>query len=243
MNLFLEAFAWLFAPDQFSGPGSIPQRIGEHLFYTVIAFGIAVVIAVPAGYAIAHTGRGRQWAVALSGAARALPSFGLILLLVMIVGVLQVPLAVVIAFVLLAIPSILAGAYAGIEAIDRATVDAARALGMSEWQILVRVEAPLGLPLLIAGMRSGVLQIVATATLAAYVGLGGLGYGIIQGLALRRFDQMLGTALVIVALALLIDSAFGALQHLTSPRGVRTPSGPPRSRGMRAGEPAASAAS
>ena len=181
---------------------------------------IAAVIAVPAGYLIGHTGRGREIAVGISGAARALPSFGLILLLVILIGVTRKSEAAYIAFVLLAIPSILAGAYAGIEAVDRRVVDAARAVGMTEWQILVRVEIPLGLPLLIGGLRAATLQVVATVTLAAYIGLGGLGLPIIAGLALRRFDQMLGAAIVIVALALLLDGAFALVERLVVPRGV-----------------------
>ena len=220
MNLFAEALAWLFSPDRLAGSSPIPLRLGEHLFFTFIAVVIAALIAIPIGYLIGHTGRGREIAVGLSGAARALPSFGLIILLVLLIGVLLTPAAALIAFVILGIPSILAGAYAGIEAIDRRTIDAARAVGMTEWQILFKVEIPLGLPLLIAGLRAATLQVVATVTLAAYVGLGGLGIYIISGLALRRFDQMLGAALLIAALALVLDVLFAVLQRVVVPRGV-----------------------
>lgn len=220
MELFADALAWLFSPDRLEGSGALTVRIGEHLFYTAISVLIAAVIAIPIGYLIGHTGKGRDVAVAISSAARALPSFGLILLLVLLFGVLQVPIAAVVAFVLLAIPSILAGAYTGIQAIERDTIDAARAIGMTEWQLLWKVEIPLGLPLLIGGLRNGVLQVVATVTLAAYVNLGGLGYDILQGLPLRRFDQMLGSAIVIMVLALVIDAVFGLVQRLAVPRGV-----------------------
>lgn len=220
MELFLDALNWLFSPERLEGSGAITVRIGEHLLYTVTSVLIAAVVAIPIGYLIGHTGKGREVAVAISGAARALPSFGLILFLVLLIGVLQVPLAATIAFVLLAIPSILAGAYTGIQAIDRHTIDAARAMGMTEWQILWKVEAPLGLPLLIGGLRSGALQVVATVVLAAYVRLGGLGYDILQGLNLRRYDQMLGSAIVIMVLALVIDGLFGLLQKFAVPQGV-----------------------
>lgn len=220
MDLFVDALAWIFSAERLEGSNTLPGRIAEHLGFTAISVLIASAIAIPAGYLIGHTGKGREVAVAISGAARALPSFGLILLLVLMVGVVRVSLAAIIAFVLLAIPSILAGAYTGIQAIDRQTVDAARSVGMTEWQILFKVEIPLGLPLLIGGLRSGVLQVVATVTLAAYVGLGGLGYDIIQGLNLRRYDQMLGSAIVVIALALLLDAVFGLLQTLVVPRGV-----------------------
>ncbi len=220
MNLVLDALAWIFSPERL-GSGGIPERLGQHLWFTMLAFVLASAIAVPLGYLIGHTGRGREIAVAISGAARALPSFGLILLLVLLIGVLQLAAAVTAALVILAIPSILAGAYAGLEAIDRRTVDAARAVGMTEWQVLTRVEIPLGLPLLLSGMRNGVLQIVATATLAAYVGLGGLGFDIIQGIAVRNYAQTLGGAILVVALALLLDAVFAVLERLAVPRGVR----------------------
>lgn len=221
MTAFGDAIAWLMDWSRWVGPGGLWERTGEHLWFTALSLLIAILIAVPLGYLIGHTGRGRDLAVAVSGAARALPSFGLILLLVLLVGVMRVPLAAVTAFVLLAIPSILAGAYTGIQAIDRNTVDAARATGMTEWQILWRVEAPLGLPLLMGGIRSATLQIVATVVLAAYVNLGGLGYGIVQGLNLRRLDQMLGSAILIVVLALVLDAAFALIQRFAVPRGTR----------------------
>ena len=220
MNLFSQAMAWLFAPERYVGADSLPIRIGEHLFYTFISVIIVAIIAIPLGYFIGHTGKGRDIAIGVSGAARAIPSFGLILLLVLLIGVTQKPLAAFVAFVLLGIPSVLAGAYSGLEAIDRRVIDSARAVGMTEWQILWKVEIPLGLPLLIGGLRSATLQIVATVTLAAYIGLGGLGGYIIAGLALRRFDQMLGAALVIVALALVLDGLFALAERLVVPRGV-----------------------
>lgn len=226
MDLLIDAWAWIFSPDRLGGSAPLPRTIGEHVWYTFVSLLIAAAIAVPTGWAIGHTGRGRELAVGIAGAARAIPSFGLILLLVLVIGVTRKPEAAIVTFVLLAIPSILAGAYAGIEAIDRGVIDAARAMGMTRWQLLWRVEVPLGLPLLIGGLRSAALQVVATVVIAAYVGLGGLGLYIFQGIALRRFDQMLGSALVIVALALLIDAAFALLQRVAVPRGVtahRTP--------------------
>ena len=220
MNLFADAIAWIFSPDRLTDNIPLPELIAQHLFYTFVSVLIAAAIAIPIGYLIGHTGKGREIAVGISGAARAVPSFGLILLLVLVIGVTQKPLAAFIAFVLLAIPSILAGAYAGIEQVDRRTVDAARAVGMTEWQILFKVEIPLGLALLIGGLRAATLQVVATVTLAAYIGLGGLGLPIIAGLALKRFDQMLGASLIIVTMAIVLDGLFALLQHFVVPRGV-----------------------
>jgi len=220
MDIIAQALAWLVDPNQYQGPGSLPQRVLEHLFFTGVSVGVAGLIAIPLGYFIGHTGRGRVWLVGLTGAARALPSFGLILLLVLLFGVSHREWAAVIALVLLAIPPLLAGAYSGVHQIRSSVIDAARAQGMTETQILLRVEVPLSLPLVLSGLRSAVLQVVATATLVAYVGLGGLGYGIIQGIPLRRFDQTFGTALVIVALALALDAALAFATRVATPRGV-----------------------
>lgn len=221
MNLFLDAWLWLADPLNWQGPGSIPVRIAEHLFYVLIAVFAAAVVAIPVGWLIGHTGRGRELAVGISGAARALPTFGLLYLFVMLAGVRLAGPSAVLVLVLLAIPPILAGAYAGLEVIDRRTIDAARSMGMTEWQILWKVEVPLGLPLLLGGLRSATLQVVATATLAAYVNLGGLGLPIIQGIALRDYDRMLGAAILVILLALLFDALFAVLERFAVPRGVR----------------------
>lgn len=222
MNLIVQALEWIFAPEQWQGAGGITTLPGQHLLFTIVAVFLAAIVAIPAGWAIGHTGKGREIAVAAAGVARAVPSFGLLILLVLILGVLHKPEAAMVAFVVLAIPSLLAGAYTGFEAIDRKTIDAARAMGMTEWQILCRVEIPLGLTLLVGGIRSAILQVVATVTIAAYVNLGGLGLPIITGLNLRRFDMVLGGALVVAALALLIDLLMALAQKSTVPRGLNS---------------------
>ena len=220
MNVFVDAFAWIFSPERLSGSLPLPLAVGQHLAFTFGAVAIAALIAIPLGWLIGHTGRGREIAVALSGAARALPSLGLVVLLVLVLGVVHKTEAAMVAFVLLAIPSILAGAYAGFEAIDRTVIDAGRAVGMTGWQVLWKIEVPLGLPLLIGGLRSATLQVVATVTIAAYVGLGGLGFFIIQGIQIRSFPQILGSSLIVVVLALALDGLFALLQRLVVPRGV-----------------------
>lgn len=230
MNLFSEALAWLFSPDRWVGPYALPVLSGQHIYYTVVSVVIAALIALPLGWLIGHTGKGREVAVAVSGAARAIPSFGLMVLLVLILGVLRIPEAAVITFVLLAIPSLLAGAYTGLEAIDRRVLDSARSMGMTEWQVFWKVEVPLGLPLLVGGIRAALLQVIATVTIAAYVNLGGLGWPIIQGIPLRKFDQVLGGAILVAVLALAVDLIFALLQHAAVPAGVRAPTTTRRSR-------------
>ncbi|AMM22448.1 ABC transporter permease [Frondihabitans sp. PAMC 28766] len=221
MNFVGSALQYIFTPGNWASTVANPigARLGEHLWYTLLSLAIATVIAMPIGLLIGHTGRGRQVAVLVSGGARALPTLGVITLLAVIIGVgLRAPL---ISFVILAIPSILAGAYSGLEAVDRQTVDAARAMGMTEWQILTQVEVPLGLPLIIGGLRSATLQIVATATLANYVGALGLGSFIFLGLGNNDYTTMLVGAILVVALAIAFEIVYSVVQRLVIPAGVR----------------------
>lgn len=221
MNFFVQAFQFIATPSNWGSSAANPigDRLVEHLWYTLLALVIASVIAIPIGLAIGHTGRGRAAAVLISGGARALPTLGVITLLAVLIGVgLRAPL---IAFVILAIPSILAGAYSGLESVDRKTIDAARAMGMTEWQILTQVEIPLGLPLLIGGLRSATLQIVATATLANYVGAGGLGIFIFLGLGNNDYVSMLTGAILVVVLAIVLEIIYSIIQRLVVPAGVR----------------------
>lgn len=220
MNLLSDALKWLVAPEQWEGKDGLAVLLGQHLLFTFISVVIAGAISIPVGWAIGHTGKGREIAVGAAGIARAVPSFGLLILLVLLLGVTHKPEAAVLAFVVLAIPSLLAGAYTGFEAIDRKTIDAARAMGMTEWQILFQVEIPLGLSLLVGGIRAAVLQVVATVTIAAYVNLGGLGLPIITGLNLRRFDMVLGGALLVAVVALLLDMLLAIGQKAAVPRAL-----------------------
>jgi osmoprotectant transport system permease protein len=218
MNYLLEAFAWILDPSHYGGENGIDTRIVEHL---LISFGVVLVaalIAIPLGYAIGHTGRGRAAAIGLSGGIRALPTLGLLILIALGVGIgLTAPF---IALVVLAIPSILAGAYSGFEAVDRRTIDAARSVGMTEWQIVGRVEVPLGLPLLIGGLRLATLQVIATATLADYVGGGGLGHFLFLGLKTNDYPQVLAGSIVVILLAIVSELLFSVIQRLVVPAGV-----------------------
>ena len=217
-NPFLDSLDWLGDPLRWSGPDGIPLRTLEHLGYTALGVLVAALLAVPIGLYVGHTGRFKGLAVAAAGAARALPTLGLVTLFALLVGIgLTAPL---LSFVILAIPSLLAGAYSAVESADPATVDAARAQGMTEWQILTRVELPLGMPLLVGGVRGATVQVVATAMLAAYVGSGGLGRYIFQGLGSQDYPQMIAGSLLVIVLALVLDLALLLLQRATAPRGT-----------------------
>ncbi|MDF2554459.1 MAG: ABC-type proline/glycine betaine transport system, permease component [Microbacterium sp.] len=233
MNLVWEAFAWIFGGDPGGAMAPIPVATLQHLAYTAASVAVAALIAVPLGWYIGHTGKGRELAIGVSGAARAIPSFGLLILLTLLLGVLHKPEAAVITFVVLAIPSLLAGAYTGFEAVDRRVIDAGRAMGMTEWQILWRIEVPLGLPLLVGGFRAAALQVAATVTIAAYIGLGGLGQYIITGLALQRLPVIIGGAVLVAVLALVLDALFALLQHAVVPKGVKASASATASTSMR----------
>jgi osmoprotectant transport system permease protein len=211
-----KAFRWLGQSSRYDGPNGIDNRTLQHLGISVYVLIIAALIAIPIGLAIGHTGRGGR-IVAFAGGVRALPTLGLITLVALNVGIgLRAP---VVALVVLAVPSILAGAYAGVQSIDRRTIDAARAIGMSEWQILRKVELPLGRTLLIGGLRSASLQVIATATLADYVGGGGLGRFIFLGLKTNDYPQMLAGSILVIGLAIVSETAFTVLLRVTRVRG------------------------
>lgn len=216
MNLFGDALA--FIASHLSGPTGVLQRIADHLLYSGLSIGLALAIALPIGLAVGHTGRGRNVVVAISSATRALPSLGLLYFVVLLMGLGLEPLVIVLVF--LAVPPILAGAYAGLEAVDRQTIDAARGIGLSEWQILWRVEVPLALPIILGGIRSAVLQVIATATIGAYFGLTGLGRFLVEGLAAQDYSIALAGAILVAVLAAVVDGVLALTQLLVTPRGV-----------------------
>ncbi len=222
MSVISQAVGWLSESSHWSGDDGVPHRLVEHLGYTAETVVIAGLIAIPIGLWIGHTGHFRSLAVGLTGALRALPTLGLLTFMVILVGIGLAP--AIISLVVLSIPPLLAGAYAGLESVDRQTIDAARAIGMTERQILIKVEVPLALPLIVGGIRSATLQVLATATVAAYIGLGGLGRYIIDGQAVQDYPQMLAGSFLVVALALVIDGTFAGLQKLAVGSRPLTPS-------------------
>lgn len=212
MDLLLQAFAWLADPVSWTRDGGVLQRLGEHLAVTVGVLAVAAVIALPVGILIGHTRRGTTVIALIAGAARAIPTLGLLTLLGLALGIgLGAPL---IALIVLAVPSLLAGAYAGVQAVDARTVDSARAIGMTEAQIIRSVELPLAAPVILGGIRSATLQVVATATLAAYTSDTGLGRYIFAGLKSRNYPELIAGSLLVVVLALLLDGGFVVLPRL-----------------------------
>jgi osmoprotectant transport system permease protein len=212
MNLFADALDWLADPANWSGPSGIQQRLVEHLAITGVVMCVAALIALPLGILVGHTRRGRGTVVALTSGVRAIPTLGLLTILALNLGIGLV--APVLALIVLAIPPLLAGAYSGIESVSPAAVDASRGVGMTEWQLVARVEVPIALPVIVGGLRSATLQVVATATLAAYVADAGLGRFLFSGLKSREYSEMLGGAILVAVLALVLEVALASLQRL-----------------------------
>ncbi|MCZ2403282.1 ABC transporter permease [Paenarthrobacter sp. Z7-10] len=220
-NPLIQGSEWLIDPENWEGANGIPARVVEHLGYSGLTLLIAVVIAVPIGLYVGHTGRGRVVVIALAGVLRALPTLGVLTLFVLLAGLGLMP--PIWALVLLAIPPILAGTFAGISSVSRDTVDAARSMGMTEPQILFRVEVPNGLSVIFGGCRAAVLQVVATVAVVAYINLGGLGRYLIDGLSVSDYGRVFGGAIVIAALAIVIDSVLAGLQRLALSPGLKEP--------------------
>lgn len=217
----LNYFGYLFdgANWQLSGDSSIPERLAQHVGYTLAALAIGALIALPLGLLIGHTNRGAFIAIGLGNLGRSLPTFGLVLLLVTFLGVYIWP--VLLALIVLAIPPILAQTYAGIRSVDRAAVDAAVGMGMRPLQVLFQAEVPMALPLIISGLRNALLQVTATATIAAYASFGGLGRLLIDGLNRNQYDQVLAGAIMVAALAITLDYVSAAVERVVVSPGVR----------------------
>jgi osmoprotectant transport system permease protein len=218
--LFLQAIQWILDGSHWAEvnyQAGIAGLLGSHLLLSVLAVLCTAIVGLPIGLFIGHTGKGRGGAVVVANVVRAIPTLGLLAILLLVS--LAYPPAVLV-FVLLGIPPVLAGAYAGLESIDRRTIDAARAVGMTEWQILFTVELPLAAPLILGGLRSATLQIIASVTLVSNFGFDSLGNFILGGLSTYDYVQMTAGAILVTGLALVVDGLLGLLQRSVAPRGV-----------------------
>jgi osmoprotectant transport system permease protein len=218
MTVVNEVIAWLTDPAQWSGPDGIPVRTLQHLWYSLLATVIAGAIALPIGVFIGHTGRGAVFAINLTNLGRAIPSLGIIILVFTLVGFGIVP--VLVALIALAVPPIVTNSYIGVRSVDRDVREAAEGMGMRGRQVLWEVELPVATPLIMAGIRTSAVQVVATATLAAFVGLGGLGRYLIDGLSQRDLAQVVGGAILVAVLSLLTELVLGRVQTLVVSEGL-----------------------
>ncbi|HEX7212177.1 MAG TPA: ABC transporter permease subunit [Propionibacteriaceae bacterium] len=210
----MNIFSYLTDPANWEGPAGIWNLLLQQLAYTAASVAIAAAIAIPLGIFIGHTGRGSFLVIGVSNAARAIPTLGLLVLVVLLLGTGVGPIIGVLA--VLALPSILTATAAGIHGADPEAVHAGRAIGLSERQVVSKVEWPLALPLVISGLRSSTLQVVATATVAAYSSGEGLGRLLITGNATRDYPQMFAGAFMVAVLAVVLDILLGGVGWLAS---------------------------
>jgi osmoprotectant transport system permease protein len=215
-SILTEFTEYVSDPATWTAPGGLLQRVVEHSVYTVVALLIAAAIALPVGLLIGHTDRGSFLALNLANGARAIPTTGVLVFLALAIAIGVGP--VMVALVILGIPPILASTYAGIRNVDPDVVDAAKGMGMTGREVLWGVEVPIAIPLVFSGIRAATLQIVSTATIAAYVGLGGIGRPLFDSIQLREYGQAMATALLVAALAITFDLLLAALT-----RGVVSP--------------------
>ncbi|MFF4956260.1 ABC transporter permease [Streptomyces sp. NPDC001222] len=219
MNVLHFVNAFFSDSAHWHGYDGIPHRLLEHVRYSLIALAIAAAIGLPIGLITGHTGRGGNTLALIATAARALPSFGLLVLMFILLGFGLLP--VMIPLVVLAVPPILVTTYEAVRSVDPSPVDAARGMGMTEPRILFQVEVPVALPLILSGLRSAAIQIVSTATIAAYVSLGGLGRYIVDGLYQRDYEKVVGGATLVAVLALVTLGGFWAVARTAVSPGVR----------------------
>lgn len=224
MNLVTQTVAWLTDPAHWSGPDGISTRLAEHIGISAVSMLVAIAIALPAGLYIGHTRRGVTVAVVMANIGRAVPSLALIGLIVPITQSLDPNLGfslypTLLAMSILAIPPILLNAFAGVSEVDADLVEAARGMGFRERQILGEVEIPLALPVILGGIRSAAVQVIATATLGAIFGLGGLGRLIVDGIAQNDNGQLFGGVFLVALLALAAEGSLALAQRLSAARG------------------------
>ncbi|HEX9549485.1 MAG TPA: ABC transporter permease [Candidatus Limnocylindrales bacterium] len=231
MDVLTSTLAWLLDPGHWSGTDGIPTRIVEHLAISIVSLAAAGVIALPVGALIGHTGRGGTLAVNLANLGRAVPSYAILVIVLPPAlqlastfgydpsfGLSEIPTFT--AMFLLAIPPILINTYGGLREVDRDLVEAARGMGLRERQILFRLEVPLALPVIVGGIRTAAVQVVATATLGAVVAYGGLGRYIIDGIARRENDRLFAGVVLVAILALTAEGLLALAQRRLTPRGV-----------------------
>ncbi|MFF8709862.1 ABC transporter permease [Streptomyces sp. NPDC015184] len=217
MGVLGEAWTWLTTGANWSGEGGVSHRLGEHLYVSGVALVLACAIALPTGLYLGHIGKGGALAVNISNVGRAIPVFA-VLSLFMVSPLRNAGYApTIIALVLFAVPPLLTNAYVGMTEVDRSVIEAARGMGMSGRQLFARVELPLAHPMIMTGLRSAAVQVVATATIAALAGLGGLGRIITAGFNTYNTPQVVAGALLVAVLALLVEAVLMGLDRLLSP--------------------------
>jgi osmoprotectant transport system permease protein len=219
MSFLAKVAAWFADPANWQGSAGIPTRLIEHIEISAEAVAIGALIALPAGIALGHYGRFGNLAINLSNVGRAVPSFALLVIAFQVFGLGNLP--IIVALTALAVPPMLTNAYVALSEVDPDIKEAARGMGYRQLPQLLRVELPLAVPLLMAGIRTSAVQVVATATLAAEIAGGGLGRFIIDGYAQQIYTEVFAGAVLVGLLALATELGLSGLERLLAPRGMR----------------------
>ncbi len=210
---------WLADPAHWRGSDGIPTRLAEHLHLSIESVAIGALIALPVGIALGHYGRFGTLAINISNIGRAIPSFGFLVIAFQVFGLGDLP--IILALTALAIPPMVTNSYVALREVDPDVKEAVRGMGYRELAQVLRVELPLAVPLIMAGVRTSAVQVVATATLAALIAGGGLGRYIIDGLATQDYVKTAAGALLVAALALATEVSLSSLERVLVPRGIR----------------------
>jgi len=219
MSFLADVVRWFTTAAHWQGTNGIPHRLSEHLFMSAAAMVAAGAVAVPAGIGLGHANRFGGLIINLANVGRAVPSFAILVVAVQIVGIGALPAFC--ALVALAVPPMVTNSFIGIRDVDPDVRESARGMGMNGRQVLGRVELPIAVPFVMAGVRTAAVEVVATATIAALVAWGGLGRYVIDGLAQRDFVQVFAGALLVAGLAVLTEVVLAGVQRLLVPAGLR----------------------
>jgi len=219
MSVLSNVARWFADPTHWSGPDGIPQRLAEHVQISAESVAIGALIALPIGIALGHYGRFGNLAINISNVGRALPSFGVLVIAFQVFGLGSLPILA--ALVALAIPPMITNSYVGLREVDADVKEAARGMGYRELARLVRVELPLAVPLVMAGIRTSAVQVVATAILAALIAGGGFGRYVIDGFAQQDYTKLFAGAVLVGVLAMATELSLSAVERLLVPRGIR----------------------
>jgi len=219
MDFVFAVIRWFVMGTHWNGPAGIPNRLAEHVLMSAAAVGAAAAVALPAGIGLGHFGLAGNLAINVSNVGRAIPSFAVLVFAVQLFGIGATP--AFIALFVLAIPPMVTNSYIGLREVDANVREAARGMGMKGRQLLFRVEIPVAVPFIMAGIRTAAVNVVATATLAALVAWGGLGRYIIDGFATRDVVQLFAGALLVALLSIVVELSLAGLQRLTMPAGLK----------------------
>lgn len=217
----MNVIEWFTDPANWTGENGIPNRTWEQIEISGLAMLIALAIAMPIALVLGHLRKGVFLATNISNVGRAVPTLGVLIILASIPEIGVGNLAAILALAVFAIPPLMTNTFAGMASVDQVVLDAAQGMGLNRIQRLFRVEIPLAMPLIAAGVRTATVQVVATASLAALVGAGGLGRYVVDGFALQDNTLIVAGAILTAAIAIAAEGVLAIVERVLTPTGLR----------------------